>query len=627
MSLEPIGTIFEAFNARSLEPFEVAQTFVPSFQFDLLAKRGHSLVVGPRGSGKTTLLKMLQQSALEGWNGERAQEFRDRINFTGVFVPTDISWSQKIHCASQGLDEPSRRIFSVAVFTTHVLRAVVRAMLDRIEDRAPRVTAFRRVRLTDKQETLLCRTLCEAWYLNRTVPSLLSIKQAMSQRLIQLRSFANEEVTRGIEGRSDRMARIKFLHLSFLQATSHAAELFDDLTKHPAGKWALLFDELELAPEWIQRELVDAIRSTEPNLVFKLALNPFSPNAIVARGAESAMPRQDFEQIPLWHAEKRDAFPFCERLWHQMLRQHGISPRPPREVLGASFFKPHERDWKSNRNTAYGPKSRTARLFTALAHDDPSFDAYLQANGIQPQRWAQLSPTQRAAHVRKVSPLVKVRHFFRKEEQLNRSKGRIRSSKGRSRKSSKLYTGAESLFAITEGNPRWFIGIISRLLLRWHNHSQPIGRTIQAEEMERMANTFSALLGTLPVAGPSQGRGLLSLLRTVGNRFHRSVVHDDFSDEPPLTFIIDSFMTGDALDMLATGLNAGAIVYVPDSPSELMLTTRESLRGKRFRMSYLLAPVYRLPIRLGRGVALSSILRDDLADVPQLSMELESSNE
>ena len=56
---------------------------------------------------------------------------------------------------------------------------------------------------------------------------------------------------------------------------------------------------------------------------------------------------------------------------------------------------------------------------------------------------------------------------------------------------------------------------------------------------------------------------------------------------------------------LAEALNAGAIIYVPDEREELLL---ESLRGKRFRLSYLLAPYYGLPLQLGRTVSLSVIL-------------------
>jgi hypothetical protein len=446
------------------------------------------------------------------------------------------------------------------------------------------------------------------------------VKQALSQRLVELRGFASEELTRGAAGRADRLARLKFLHISFLQAASHATELFDDFTGSKDGKWALLFDELELAPEWIQTELAESIRSTEPNLVFKLAINPFSPNAIPFGGADSAMPKQDFEQIALWHAEKRDAYPFCEELWSQMLRQNCIPYRSPREALGYSFFEPQEKDWRARRGTIYEPKSRMARLFLDLAREDKSFEAYIRKNGVHPDHWPQLDRNRRSADVRKVAPLVAVRSFFRKEE-------RSKASKGRSRKSLYLYSGAESLFAITEGNPRWFIGVVSRLLLQWKDQRLPIKRSIQAEEMEVMANTFSALLGTLPIPFHSPSRGLLSILRTVGNRFHRSVVHEGFSDDPPLTFIVDSFMSGEALDVLATGLNAGAIVYVPEGKSTLTLTTRESLRGKRFRMSYLLAPVYKLPIRLGRAVALSGVLKDEPLLTPQLSIDLEDRNE
>ena len=101
-----------------------------------------------------------------------------------------------------------------------------------------------------------------------------------------------------------------------------------------------------------------------------------------------------------------------------------------------------------------------------------------------------------------------------------------------------------------------------------------------------------------------------------------------FSDDPPLTFTIDSFMTGDALDILAhSGLNAGAIVYVPDGKSALMLATGSRFGESAFRVSYLLAPVYKLPIRLGRSVALSRLLKAGSVESPQLFMDLGEDNE
>jgi hypothetical protein len=48
------------------------------------------------------------------------------------------------------------------------------------------------------------------------------------------------------------------------------------------------------------------------------------------------------------------------------------------------------------------------------------------------------------------------------------------------------------------------------------------------------------------------------------------------------------------------------LVYVRDDEGQLLLN---SVRGKRFRISYLVAPIYKFPIRLGKEVALSTVLK------------------
>ena len=71
-------------------------------------------------------------------------------------------------------------------------------------------------------------------------------------------------------------------------------------------------------------------------------------------------------------------------------------------------------------------------------------------------------------------------------------------------------------------------------------------------------------------------------------------------------FIVDSNAPKGILAALGQALNAGAIVYVPDDEGQLILS---SLRGKRFRLTYLLAPLYEFPIRLGGSVSLSTIMK------------------
>lgn len=52
MSSSSAPTIYDAFNARALQPHQVAQTFVPSSHYGQLIRQAHTLIVGPRGSGK-----------------------------------------------------------------------------------------------------------------------------------------------------------------------------------------------------------------------------------------------------------------------------------------------------------------------------------------------------------------------------------------------------------------------------------------------------------------------------------------------------------------------------------------------------------------------------------------------
>jgi hypothetical protein len=99
---------------------------------------------------------------------------------------------------------------------------------------------------------------------------------------------------------------------------------------------------------------------------------------------------------------------------------------------------------------------------------------------------------------------------------------------------------------------------------------------------------------------------------------------NSFIAEPSLTFTVDPNTTDDMLYMLEQALNAGAVVYIPEEESELILS---SLKSKRFRISYLLAPLYGLPLRLGEQVSLSTILRAstdmdfDLSELPFVAGE------
>lgn len=598
-------SFYESFNARHLDPAAVAKSFVPSVHFDQLCGNYHSLLVGPRGSGKTTLLKMLQPKAIEAWEHAQAQKFRRKINYSGVFIPSDISWGAQIDALGYGkLSDENHRTLSIAAFTTHVLRCLTETMLGRVlHNRNVNTRAFRRAKLSNEDESNLVSEISKIWRVTPSIPSLLSLKHALRARLLDIRLLGNRGSLESNENFKIELKGIDYLHLHFIDAVSAAIELFNDSASEPDNKWALLFDELETAPDWIQDELVRALRSIDEKILIKLAISPVSSNARLLLATHlSPVPGQDLRQVKLWYPEKTNGYAFCIDLWNFMIASKGISPILPEVALGVSYFDPEDTS-KRGKKSVYGPGGIWTERFISLAKRDRSFNAYLNVMGLPIDNIDKAPVSTRDKIIRKIAPIVAVREYYRAADNSPQEK--------RSRKSGELYTGAESLFAITEGNPRWFIGIVDRLISELTDESQLVKRSLQASEIDATSQRFLAMLRISPVNLPAIGsscKGVESLIEKIGTYFFRRVVLDNFTPEPPLSFIVDDDVNASTMSMLETALNRGAILYIPDNDSESALT---SLRGKRFRLSYMLASSYGLPLRLGNATSLSKILAAD----------------
>lgn len=152
--------------------------------------------------------------------------------------------------------------------------------------------------------------------------------------------------------------------------------------------------------------------------------------------------------------------------------------KEPRKILGNSYVETTDEEWRDLGN-AYAPGSKIATRFKRLYEIDQSFRDYLDRRGLHPDRLHQFAPNQRASDVRKIAPIVAVREFFRSADW--RRDARTRSRKLRA----SLYAGAESIFAISEGNPRWFIAIVEDLLDEWGSKRDRIPEHVQADELEK----------------------------------------------------------------------------------------------------------------------------------------------
>src|SRR6266404_2522357 len=132
-------SLFEGINARYYRASEVARSFVPNEQFENLAVRQHSVIVGPRGSGKTTLLRMLHPECLRVWDHPKAAILRHQIDFSAAYIATDRVWRQQVEGVVSGLAMAGANDF----FAEIVCLDVMAAMLRTIEIRVTKGTGVR----------------------------------------------------------------------------------------------------------------------------------------------------------------------------------------------------------------------------------------------------------------------------------------------------------------------------------------------------------------------------------------------------------------------------------------------------------------------------------------------------
>lgn len=282
-------------------------------------------------------------------------------------------------------------------------------------------------------------------------------------------------------------------------------------------------------------------------------------------------------------------------------------------MLGRSAFET-EPDEHVDLGTAYSSTSRLGKRLHELAARDSTFARYLEQRGIDLDLLAEVSGEERAADVRKIVSLAAVRLEYRSSDDRSAATGFVEQS----RKNPVLYCGASTVFEITEGNPRWFLSILGRLMDHYREHGE-LPDHVQASEIRNISNIFRSVLRSIP-ARHEGAPTVLSVLDRVGEHFHDRIVRADFNPDPPGSFTVTPATRPDLHEPLRLALNAGAILHVPpqgETPQVL-----SDLTGERFRLAYLLAPTYAIPVRLGREIEISNVERMPRTPDHQLTLEV-----
>jgi hypothetical protein len=582
--------LYDSFNARNYTPAQVAQTFISSEDYEDLWRNEHTVVLGPRGSGKTTLFKMLTIQALYSWSNVMAEKLKKDRPFTAIFVPTDMHWHHQLMHAEKYLQAAPR--FSLAAsraaVTTSVLLAVTRTLQDRIT-----------FELTSHvhQEAELCNILIKEWMLPKLIPCLDMVALALKSRIGEIRRVVNHVIDRGVTDENIPTVP-EYFHLDYFSQLDIACSAFDAIYKQPrSAKWAICLDELELAPEWLQDQAFSEQRSSEEKYLIKLSTSPI-PKTL---GKTESRPKQDVRLICLWNHVNRRGDGFDEELAKCFLGRKLGSNITPEMLLGKSdlVLQPEEH------TTKYARGSAEWQLFKTIATWDNSFRALLESAGVNPDDPVTENISVRDSLLRKAKPVAMLRNAFLKPS----IHGRVSL---RSRKLGTIYHGREAVYQIADGNPRRLIGILgdlcSKRLSSTDASPQRLSNNEQAEILTRASLHFAGYVHALPGGNTLLGGNnidLSTLLRTIGDYFRGRLLGPDFPLDPVGSFQVDSHINDKVVELLRLGVYHGALVYVDPVPD----TIETSLRGKRFRLSYMLAPLNKLPLTLYDPISLSSILR------------------
>ncbi len=582
-----------SFNARNLEPKEIAEKFIISPSFERLKNNRHTVILGARGCGKTTLMKMLTLPALYNWDDINAEKFIKDISFYSIYIPTDISWTLRDSSfKTEQIPNNYTDIISKFAVNTNVFESLCETFKN--------ILHYEIKDFDENQEIELCINLIERWKLkNSTVPKIEYVKEALKIR----RDDVSQYIPKIIFNKDYSLLDKDFFLLDYKTSLSIVTDIFHRIFNPLKRKWALCFDELEFGPSWLKRELYTSLRSVDQKLLFKLSSSPILPNEVkeIFESDYGPSVANDFETINMWELQTEGDFQ--RKIVESLLKQaHGISDID-------SYFGSNNR-FSIDLTDEHSDGDDYLEKLRELIQKDDSFKNYLVNKGIDIDNpIPRENSNDKDTIFRKIKPLVYFRNYFLKENKNNKSNRKI------IKKAIEPFSGLEVLLKITDGNPRWLIGLINSILSK--SNSSKAELNIQYDEIIKVSERFINFINNTPINHKNpKSLTMEKFIDKIGYYFEKDLLGPVFNPEPSSTFIFD-MPTNDYENLIDKGLLQGAFVLVDNKSDNYDF----KINNKRYKLSYLYHPKYKLPLRKNRIVKLTTILNS------HRKIDLFSSNE
>lgn len=608
-------TPFDNFNARYSTQEEIALTFVSNEDFFTIAKNNHTFVIGPRGCGKTTIFKMLMSTAIQSWTPKTIseKELKENFPFIAIYIPSDDLWKDQLESFLSEIesDDNFNEFVENALITINILSNFCSSIIKHITT----------LDLDSKEakEFEYSNFLIKFWKIEDCFSSIIAIKSELENR----KSIFIQKVNKFIFNKQNKIATNiefeEFYYSDFLNDIRSAILCFERVYYNgQEQKWALCFDELELVSDNFCKKLIKKLRISPSNIVFKLSSGPLTDfvNSI-------AQAFHDYQIVKMWPnniKEEEKYIKFCEKIAEErILYYRGIKNLKKfvtidfTKLFGTlDYSKLAIRDFKFDidlRAEEAEPKSETWYVFKELAKTDFGLRKEMDKRGINPDNPIPRTKNNYDSFIRKTKEIVINRLVFSKLQD-NSSNSLSR----RTRKEYPIYYGKDTIFKICEGNPRFIMNIIDDLIIKSNKYLQIENEMFspleQSEVIKNVSVRFSAMLNTFPTSTYYRDKNvdLSWLINEVGNYFENEVNFEAFNINPATSFRFKmNTINPNLLDLLKLGIRLGAFVKVDKSVDDITHNDEDS----RYRLSYLLHPSYKLPLRLYSSVSLLKIVGND----------------
>lgn len=593
-------SIYDTFNAKYLTFQEVSESFIPNDEYYQLLGNNHTLIMGPRGCGKTTLLKMLTSAGLNYWKTDYASEIKQKIPFTAIYIPSDIQWKNQLEFIEKHFEREKELGEKITDFliSTNIQLALCRTMQSFLQFEL--LLTPEKINIIEDE---VSRDLINAWNIQKPIsPSFDDIELSLQKRVIEINSLVNKLVFK--KQRDFVLEQFpEYIFSDFFDLVKIACSVFERrVGLSNQHRWALCFDELEISPKFLQIKLLRFLRSVDQKFLFKLTTTPLFN---IENNLIEASQDNDFKTIKLWvhdDSGSKKWREFCSSLVSKKLRRRfkndDINPEDVFGQYNLDDIIKDELSYKKQFSQGTGEGSSVNALFKVMSEQDLGFRKFLQQRKIDFQNPYSRNHEDDKSIFLKHKVNVLYRYLFR----------------NRTRKTPAIHYGVPYIYDICDGNPRSIIGLVDDILQNTEHEitikDLIISERRQSEIIVDISRRYFNLIRNHPdstLTIRNKDFNLASdLLRPIGNYIYSKIVKDEFNRSVHTTFTVDAEIDQKIIRLMEHALFIGAIIYL--DPVESL--SNRGLVGKRFRMSYLLTPLFRIPSRVNSQVNLKTIIAD-----------------